>query len=98
MKLFLGLISLACWAAFVIATAPQKAVIVSFPNDTPSSVLDQAKDVIRTAGGIITHEYKLIKAFAAKAPADALDTIQTLDTKYDAVIEEDRIVGINSGA
>jgi len=43
------------------ATMPQKAVIVSYPDDTPDSIVDQAKDAIKAAGGIITHEYKLIK-------------------------------------
>ncbi len=45
----------------VVAIAPQKAVIVTYPEDTPDSVMDQAKDTIRKAGGMITHEYKLIK-------------------------------------
>lgn len=43
------------------AAQPQKAVIVSYPNDTPDSIVDQAKDAIVAAGGVITHEYKLIK-------------------------------------
>jgi hypothetical protein len=43
------------------ATMPQKAVIVSYPDSTPDSIVDQAKEAIIKAGGIITHEYKLIK-------------------------------------
>ncbi len=43
------------------ASMPQKAVIVSYPDNTPDSIVDQAKDAIIKAGGIITHEYKLIK-------------------------------------
>jgi hypothetical protein len=43
------------------AAVPRKAVIVSYPDDTPNSVIDQAMDAIRAAGGVITHEYKLIK-------------------------------------
>ncbi len=46
--------------AFAV-TLPQKAVIVSYPDDTPDSVIEQAKGAIKAAGGIITHEYKLIK-------------------------------------
>lgn len=46
--------------ALAVAT-PQKAVIVSYPNDTPDSVVEQAKNAIKAAGGIITHEYQLIK-------------------------------------
>ena len=43
------------------AVQPQKSVIVSYPNDTPDGIVDQAKDAIIAAGGVITHEYKLIK-------------------------------------
>ena len=41
--------------------APQKSVIVSYPDDTPNNVVQQAMDAIKNAGGVITHEYKLIK-------------------------------------
>jgi len=40
---------------------PQKAVIVTYPEDTPNHVLTQAMEAIEAAGGMITHEYKLIK-------------------------------------
>jgi hypothetical protein len=53
--------TLAMSAIALGAQLPQKAVIVSYPNDTPESILDQAKDAIKAAGGMITHEYKLIK-------------------------------------
>lgn len=43
------------------AAAPQKSVIVSYPDDTPNNVVQQAMDAIKNAGGVITHEYKLIK-------------------------------------
>lgn len=43
------------------AQVPQKAIIVSYPENTPSSVVDQAMEAIKAAGGMITHEYKLIK-------------------------------------
>lgn len=42
----------------------------------------------------ITHEYKLIKGFAAKAPAKVLETVQTWGNDYHAVIEEDQMVSI----
>jgi hypothetical protein len=45
----------------VAAIAPQKAVIITYPADTPGSVIDQAMQAIKDAGGVITHEYKLIK-------------------------------------
>ena len=54
--------SLLALAAVVMgATMPQKAVIISYPDNTPDSVVDQAMDAIKAAGGMITHEYKLIK-------------------------------------
>ena len=43
------------------AQVPQKAVIVTYPEDTPDHVLDKAMEAIEAAGGMITHEYKLIK-------------------------------------
>lgn len=43
------------------AVAQQKSAIVSFPKDTPNNVVDQARDAIIAAGGVITHEFKLIK-------------------------------------
>ena len=49
------------FALLVVAVAPQKAFVVTFPDATPDSVIDRAKDSIRSAGGLITHEYKLIK-------------------------------------
>jgi hypothetical protein len=52
---------LAFVTAVLAAAQPQKAVIVSYPNDTPDHIIDQAKSAIIAAGGVITHEYKLIK-------------------------------------
>jgi Mrp family chromosome partitioning ATPase len=56
---FLSVLALA--TAALAATVPQKAVIVSYPDETPDSVVNQAMDAIREAGGMITHEYRLIK-------------------------------------
>lgn len=62
MKLLVFAYLLGClFILTVVAIAPQKAVIVTYPEGTPDSVMDQAKDTIRKAGGMITHEYKLIK-------------------------------------
>ncbi len=58
----LSIFSILSFITFVMAaTMPQKAVIVSYPDNTPSEVINQAMDAIRAAGGVITHEYKLIK-------------------------------------
>lgn len=48
-------------ASFLVALAAAsggRSVIVSYPSDTPDSVLDQAKEAIINAGGTITHEYR----------------------------------------
>jgi hypothetical protein len=52
---------LALVAVVMGATMPQKAVIISYPDNTPDNVVNQAMDAIKAAGGMITHEYKLIK-------------------------------------
>lgn len=52
---------LAAASGALAVDAPAKNVIVSFPFDTPASIVENAMDEIRKAGGIITHEYKLIK-------------------------------------
>lgn len=44
-------------SASASALATQKAVIVTYPADTPKSVLEQAMSSIREAGGVVTHEY-----------------------------------------
>jgi hypothetical protein len=44
-------------ATFAMAVAPQKSVIMSWPNDTPDSVVEAAKQAIIDAKGTITHEY-----------------------------------------
>lgn len=49
--LFVALFSLT-WAS-----SPQRSVIVSYQDDTPDSVLDEAKSAVKQAGGLITHEY-----------------------------------------
>ncbi|OAP57878.1 hypothetical protein AYL99_08616 [Fonsecaea erecta] len=43
-------------AAFALPP-PQKPVVVSFPDNTPSSIIDKAMAEIEKDGGIITHEY-----------------------------------------
>jgi hypothetical protein len=66
MKYFYQLLAFLFAAIFLIsavsaAARPQKSVIVSFPADTPSYVLEQAKSAVLKAGGMITHEYQIIK-------------------------------------
>ncbi|KAI1820539.1 hypothetical protein F4861DRAFT_542806 [Xylaria intraflava] len=77
-----------------LAAGSDKAVIVTFPSETPDNVVSRAMDDIRKAGGIITHEYKLLKGFAAKAPQKVLETVTAWSSEYHAVIEEDQVVEI----
>ena len=46
-------------------------------------------------GGAITHEYHLIKAFAANAPANVLETVQAMGTQSEVLIEEDQTITVN---
>ncbi|KIW79208.1 hypothetical protein Z517_05820 [Fonsecaea pedrosoi CBS 271.37] len=74
---------------------PQKPVVVSFPDDTPSSVIDKAIAEIEKDGGIITHEYSLIKGFAAKVSEVTLNKISEMAQAYSPYIEDDYVVSID---
>lgn len=84
---------LALLVAIALAAAPQKAIVVSFEDpNTPQSVLDEAMKTIKDAGGKITHEYNLIKGFAAKCSEKAVEELKALKTlgdKYIPIVEED---------
>jgi hypothetical protein len=56
----------------------QKQVIISYPNETPDWVVQEAKDAILGAGGAITHEYNLIKYGGLRNPAKRFNTFQRL--------------------
>ncbi len=45
-----------------VAVDIQKSVIVSYPPETPDSIVNQAKAAIVEGGGKILHEYTLIKS------------------------------------
>ncbi|KAG9195691.1 hypothetical protein G6011_00812 [Alternaria panax] len=79
-------------ATVVMATAPHRSVIISWPKDTPDEIVEQSKEAIRQAKGVITHEYNIIKGFAAQAPASTLEMVSTLSDAYKCEIEEDGIV------
>ncbi|KAF1827411.1 uncharacterized protein K489DRAFT_375504 [Dissoconium aciculare CBS 342.82] len=70
-----------------MAQASERQILVSYPEDTPHHILQQAIDAVKQAGGTILHEYTLIKGFAAKASAEALDTVRTFG--YNVEIEDD---------
>lgn len=115
---------IALLATFIMAAAPHRSVIISWPNDTPDEIVEQSKEAIRQAKGkrrfshpctthkrhmwctrllqetganngalgVITHEYNIIKGFAAQAPASALEMVSTLSDAYKCEIEDDGIV------
>ncbi|KAI0518277.1 hypothetical protein F5B22DRAFT_600636 [Xylaria bambusicola] len=79
----------------VFAVDIQKDIIMSFPQSTPDNIVNKAMEEIRNAGGTITHEYKLLKGFAAKAPQKILETVTAWSSEYNAVIEEDQVMKIS---
>ncbi|KAK5658604.1 hypothetical protein OQA88_1997 [Cercophora sp. LCS_1] len=92
MKLFSFFIALLAFFTGVIAVDIQKSVIITYPENTPDHVLDQAKKAIKDGGGMITHEYQLIKGFAAKMGEKVLDTVSAWGKEYNALVEEDQVV------
>lgn len=78
---------LALFSTLIMATAvlgtqqPQKSVIISYPTDTPDSIVTQAMDAIKSAGGMITHEYKLIKYVHSLLLAPCLTYVQRICCK-----------------
>ncbi|KAL4786701.1 hypothetical protein BJX76DRAFT_320517 [Aspergillus varians] len=80
----------------LLPLALASSILVTYPKDTPDSVIDSAKDSIREAGGFITHEYSvLIKGFSATAPEEAIQQISTQSTAYKPTIEQDQTVSIS---
>ncbi|KAI0161315.1 hypothetical protein GGR57DRAFT_454305 [Xylariaceae sp. FL1272] len=82
-------------AHWAFAVDVQKAIIMTFPSETSDDVVSRAMNDIRKAGGVITHEYKLIKGFAAKAPQKILDTVTAWSSEFNAIVEEDQMVEIS---
>lgn len=65
MKLFSLLVAALTLLSGAIAADVQKSVLVTYPPETPDSIVDQAKKAVIDAGGMITHEYTLIKYVSA---------------------------------
>jgi len=61
MRVFAFFIAALTFFSGVIAVDIQKSVLISYPAGTPDSVVTKAKHAIVDAGGVITHEYSLIK-------------------------------------
>lgn len=61
MQLLQHITRLGILAVGVSALAPQRQVLITYPNDTPQSDLDDYKSAITAAGGEVLHDFKLIK-------------------------------------
>ncbi|KAF2033521.1 hypothetical protein EK21DRAFT_58431 [Setomelanomma holmii] len=92
MRFILTSVVVALLAVFTMAVAPHKSVIMSWPNDTPDSVVEEAKQAIIAAKGTITHEYNIIKGFACTGPASIFEKVSTMNADHKPEIEEDGIV------
>lgn len=49
MKVAIFSLLFAAFASIVLGLAPQKAVVVTYPQDTPDSVISQAMDAVKAA-------------------------------------------------
>ncbi|KAF2736885.1 hypothetical protein EJ04DRAFT_562153 [Polyplosphaeria fusca] len=82
------------------AAVPLQSVIIGYKPDTPWSVVDEAKDLVHTAGHAlgakVTHEYSIIKAFSANLPKSMIDKIKELGAPFGVYVEADGIVTTNS--
>ncbi len=111
MRLQIALLLLAFIVSVFALPPTQKPVVVQYPDNTPSSVIDRAIEEIKKEGGIITHEYckdswdlqygvtdnqaALFKGFAAKVSEATLNKISTMAEAYAPNIEEDYVVSID---
>ncbi|KAK4101381.1 hypothetical protein N658DRAFT_425529 [Parathielavia hyrcaniae] len=94
MRLFSFLITALTLLSGVIAVDIEKSVLVTYRPETPDSVITRAKKAVVEAGGIITHEYTLIKGFAATVGETVLETVSAWgeDSGYLIAVEEDQEV------
>ncbi|KAF2264282.1 hypothetical protein CC78DRAFT_544258 [Lojkania enalia] len=85
--------------AYAMAVPAEKqSVIISYPNDTPQSVVDDAIKAVKDAGGKITHVYNIIKGFACEAPVPFLENFRvSIASEHQGVVEEDQPMHANNG-
>ncbi|RMZ75115.1 hypothetical protein DV737_g5448, partial [Chaetothyriales sp. CBS 132003] len=95
MRNFLITLIVAFLAICASAVVQQQSVMVTYPQDTPQSIIDKAMEAVKSTGGVITHEFKLIKGFAAQASDSALEAVKALGDKYIPVIEGDSVVSVD---
>jgi hypothetical protein len=92
MRLFSFLITAFTLLSGAIAVDIRKSVLITYPPETPDSVVTQAKQAIIDDGGIVTHEYTLIKGFAAKVGEKILGSVSAWGQQYQVLVEEDQEV------
>ncbi|KAG8160215.1 hypothetical protein KVR01_009751 [Diaporthe batatas] len=78
-----------------LAVEAQKSFLVSFPEETSDGIIDAAKKQIADAKGVVTHEYTIIKAFAATAGEKVFESLQVWAQDTGATVEEDKVVTLN---
>ncbi|MCJ1267615.1 hypothetical protein MMC22_007501 [Lobaria immixta] len=61
----------------ISAHDPQRQVLITYPHDTASTYMAEAKTHIEAAGGEILHEFEYIKGFIVKATANALEAFKS---------------------
>ncbi|OJD20016.1 hypothetical protein AJ78_00032 [Emergomyces pasteurianus Ep9510] len=92
MKIYFFTLVLALLAPAVLAVTPERTVLVTYPENTPCSVIDQAVQAVKDAGGKVTHQFELIKGFAATGPSTVFEMVSTLSEKFRPWIEDDQVV------
>ncbi|KUI67318.1 hypothetical protein VM1G_03293 [Cytospora mali] len=97
MKLIAYLLPALSVISGVFAVEAQKQFLISFPQSTADSVVQEAKQKIIDAKGFITHEYTLIKGFAASAGEKVYEDLQVWAQSSGASVEEDKVATINKG-
>ncbi len=61
MKFLSGLAVLGLFIVGGNGLESQRQVFITYPNDAPQSDLNEYKDAIQAAGGVVLHEFELIK-------------------------------------
>ncbi|KAK3954703.1 hypothetical protein QBC32DRAFT_335612 [Pseudoneurospora amorphoporcata] len=77
MKFFGFVLGALALVSGAIAVDIQKSVIITYKENTPDSVIREAKKAIVAAGGVITHEYTLMK-YVFRTLSRALMSLLTL--------------------
>ncbi|KAJ4416690.1 hypothetical protein N0V82_006599 [Gnomoniopsis sp. IMI 355080] len=98
MKLIAYLLLLLSAVMGIAAVDVQKSFLVYFNDDAPESAMSQAKQKILDAKGSITHEYRLLKGFAATAGEKIFESLQVTGQSNGFTVEEDQTFKINSGS